>query len=481
LHVLDAPAAGVGAARRLGMDVACGRLPLDGLIACTDADSEPAPDWLAVQLAAVGAGAAAIGGRVQLPEHELQALPPAARERRAAEAQARLARARADAHPAAQTEHWQFSGASMALTAGTYAQIGPLEPRAGLEDEGFERQLRRGGIPIDRLATVRVTTSGREHGRAPRGLAVDLRRTRWLASNRFRGADYAAAALAERKRATVSLVLPTREVAGTIGRVLDAIAPLERAGLVDEVLVVDAASRDGTAQLAARRGARVEDESALLPEFGPALGKGDAMWRGLAATSGQIVAYLDTDTEDFHAGFVTGLLGPLIADPQLAFVKASFRRPLRVGDTVIPDGGGRVTELVARPFLNLHVPAAAGFLQPLAGEVAARRDLLERLSFPVGYGVEIAMLIDALGIVGLERMAQVDLGTRQNRHQPLAELSAMALAVLAAAERRVHGPEHVDAAAPGPLLVPHGGELVARSVVVDERPPLATLAARLAG
>ena len=142
---------------------------------------------------------------------------------------------------------------------------------------------------------------------------------------------------------------------------------------------------------------------------------------------------------------------------------------------MVPDGGGRVTELVARPLLNLHLPDLAGFLQPLAGEVAARRELLERLPFPVGYGVEIAMLIDAYREVGLERMAQVDLGSRQNRHQPLRDLSAMALAVLATAERRIHGRRRADAAAPGPLLVPGEDGFEPRSVVLDERPPLAEL------
>ena len=264
-------------------------------------------------------------------------------------------------------------------------------------------------------------------------------------------------------------------MAGTIGAVLEAIAPLERIGLVDEVLVVDAASRDGTARVAAAHGARVADESKLLPELGPALGKGDAMWRGLAATSGDVVAFLDTDTEDFDPGFVTGLLGPLLSEPGVAFVKGAFRRPLRVGDAIVPDGGGRVTELVARPLLNLHLPDLAGFLQPLAGEVAARRELLERLPFPVGYGVEIAMLIDAYREVGLERMAQVDLGSRQNRHQPLRDLGAMALAVLATAERRIHGRRRADAAAPGPLLVPGEDGFEQRSVVLDERPPLAEL------
>ncbi len=363
----------------------------------------------------------------------------------------------------------------MALTAESYLLAGPLEPRTGLEDEGLERLLRRHGIAIDRLLGVRVTTSGRLGGRAPRGLAVDLRRARWLTDRRYDAATFRAAELAERKTATVSLVLPAREVAATIGGVLDALAPLERAGLVDELLVVDAGSRDGTARIAAGRGARVADESELLREFGPALGKGDAMWRGVAATSGDIVAFMDTDTEDFHAGFALGLLGPLIEVPGLAFVKGAFRRPMRVGDTVVPDGGGRVTELVARPLLNLHLPDLAAFVQPLAGEVAARRELLERLPFPVGYGIEIAMLIDAYRAVGLDRMAQVDLGTRQNRHQPLRDLSAMALAVLATAERRIHGRRRADAAAPGPLLVPGEDGFEPRSVILDERPPLAEL------
>jgi hypothetical protein len=158
-----------------------------------------------------------------------------------------------------------------------------------------------------------------------------------------------------------------------------------------------------------------------------------------------------------------------------SFVKGAFRRPLRIGEQTLPDGGGRVTELVARPYLNLHVPRLAGFRQPLAGELAADRALLEQLPFPVGYGVEIAMLIDVLELAGLDRMAQVDLGTRQNRHQPLSDLSAMALAVITAAERRVHGERAVATAAPGPLWLPHGADFETRNVVTDERPPLARL------
>ena len=320
------------------MDLACERLHAvgrpDGLIACTDADSEAAPDWLAAQLAAVAAGARAIGGRAALSDAEQEALGPEIRARREREAAARLERAREQAAPGARTEHWQFSGASMALTAERLP--------AGRAARAAHRRSRTRGWSGCCAATASRSTGcspcgspppGGSGGRAPRGLAVDLRRARWLADRRYDGAAYRAAELAERKAATVSLVLPAREVAGTIGGVLDALAPLERAGLVDEVLVVDAASRDGTARIAAGRGARVADESALLRDFGPALGKGDAMWRGLAATSGDIVAFLDTDTEDFHAGFALGLLGPLIEDPGLAFVKGAFRRPLRVGDT----------------------------------------------------------------------------------------------------------------------------------------------------
>ena len=451
LHVIEAVHPGVGHARRQGMDLAAERLPPDGLIATTDADSEPAPDWLRAQLDAVAAGARAIGGRIELGAHDLS---PAVLERRRTDA----ARRHAALTGAGAREHHQFSGASLAVTAATYAEVGRLEPREALEDEGFERALRRHGVPIERLSAVRVTTSGRRFGRARRGLAVDLRRNAWLAERSYDNTFTLDQLLAAKDR-TISVILPAREVAGTLGAILDAL-PHE---LLDEVLVVDADSRDGTAELARERGVRVENESSLQPHHGPALGKGDAMWRGLAATTGELVVYLDTDTEDFDTSFVLGLLGPLLTD-DVDFVKGHFRRPFKHGDSVEPDGGGRVTELLARPYLNLHFPELAGFRQPLAGEIAATRELLESIPFPVGYGVEIAMLIDVLRAVGLERMAQVDLGTRQNRHQPLADLSRMALEVLAAAEARVHGP-----VTPGPLILPNGEP---RAALIDERPEL---------
>ena len=217
-------------------------------------------------------------------------------------------------------------------------------------------------------------------------------------------------------------------------------------------MIVDAASTDATGRVAADYGVAFLQESELLAEFGPALGKGDALWRGLSATRGEIVAFLDTDTRNFSARLLLDLIAPLLDDPTVHFVKGAFRRPFTNGSQTTPDGGGRVTELLARPLLNLHLPDLAGFAQPLAGEIAARRGLLERLSFPVGYGVEIATLIDAYRIVGRDGLAQAELGVRENRHQPLSELGAMAYQVLVAAERRIHGVEAIDRLGPGTLL-----------------------------
>jgi glucosyl-3-phosphoglycerate synthase len=237
---------------------------------------------------------------------------------------------------------------------------------------------------------------------------------------------------------TISLILPTREVAGTIGPILDTVAGLnERYGLVDQVLVVDADSADGTADIARAHGAEVYSENELLPEFGPALGKGDAMWRGLSVARGDIVMFADTDTRDFGPHFVYGTLGPLLTVPGVRFSKAAYRRPFTSDAQSVVDGGGRVTELTAKPLLNFFFPELTGLVQPLAGEFAAYRDLLYRIPFLTGYGVEIALLVDVLSDVGLPAMAQVDLGSRQNRHQSLWDLTRMSSTVLRALARRV--------------------------------------------
>jgi len=270
----------------------------------------------------------------------------------------------------------------------------------------------------------------------------------------------------------VTVVIPTKECARTITGVLrETVQPLAEQELVDEIVVVDAASVDGTAEAAMEAGARVIQQDAVLSSNGPALGKGDAMWRAVHATAGEIVCFLDGDTVDADPRHLLGLLGPLLSDPSLALVKGAYERPLRTGAGELPDEGGRVTELMARPLLNLHEPLLAGFAQPLAGEFAARRGLLEAISFPVGYGGEIAILIDALRHHGLDALSECHLGTRRNHHQPLRRLGEMAYAVLAAVELRLS--ERTSAPA-GHYLRPWD-DLSVAEVPIAERPPLATL------
>ena len=261
---------------------------------------------------------------------------------------------------------------------------------------------------------------------------------------------------------TISVCVPARECAETIVPIVETLVALREQGAIDQVAVVDAASADGTADLAGRAGAEVHQQAALLPDQGPVLGKGDAMWRALTVLTGDVICFLDGDSERFGPHFACGLAGAVACEAGVRFAKASYRRPFRVGEAELPEGGGRVNELAARPLLRLFFPDLAGVRQPLAGEIAARRDLLERLPFATGYAVEIAMLIDAYRAAGLEGLAQVDLDVRQNRHQPLSALAPMADAVLRAVAVRVEREERLA------------------GVVLDapvERPPLATLAA----
>jgi len=262
--------------------------------------------------------------------------------------------------------------------------------------------------------------------------------------------------IAAEREVTISVCLPARECAGTVGEIAGRLLELRSAGAIDEVIVVDAGSSDGTAGVAAAAGATVWQEADLLPEHGPVLGKGDAMWRALSALDSDIVCFLDADSESFSAHFATGLLGPLVCEPGVSFVKAFYRRPFSIGGERISEGGGRVNHLTARPALALFYPELAGFHQPLAGEVAATRELLSRIPFVTGYGVETAMLIDVWREVGLPQMAQVDLEEHVNRHQPLSALTPMALTVLSTIAQRMQQE--------GRLGGPHAGPV--------ERPPL---------
>jgi glucosyl-3-phosphoglycerate synthase len=472
VHMVDGPGRGAGAARAAGMDFGCARLEslgrLDGLLASTDADSKVAPDWIARQLEAIEAGAEAIGGEILLDPTEAAALPDGVLARREAD----LATRTREAAARGPAEHAHFSGASLGVTPRAYRRAGGMAWMAALEDQELEDRLAGAGVAIHRLRPVSVVTAARTEGRAERGLARDLELAGWLEERRYDGASFSLDRLLAAKTTTVAVILPTRECATTIGSILDAVAPLREAGLLDELVVVDADSADGTAAVAREHGARVVSESTIRPELGPARGKGDAMWRAAAVTTSELLVFLDADTSDFHPGFLTGILGPILVDPTVALVKGTFRRPLALGDSVREGEGGRVTELVARPLINLHFPSLSGFAQPLAGEIAIRRDLFERLSVPVGYGVEIAMLIDALGIVGLDGLAEVDLGARQNRHQSLRALSAMAGEVMVAVERRLDAPPRpaFPAFRPRPEA---GAPPELWRLRCEERPPLA--------
>jgi glucosyl-3-phosphoglycerate synthase len=259
----------------------------------------------------------------------------------------------------------------------------------------------------------------------------------WARERTFHHSLYPVERIARERAGSVSVCLPAKECAGTVGAIVGELVRVREAGAIDEIVVVDAASCDGTAAVAQRAGARVHQEAELLPQFGPVEGKGDAMWRALSVLAGDVVCYLDADTEDFQAHFATGLLGPLVCEQGVQFVKAYYRRPFEHGGVAVPEGGGRVNHLTARPALALFYPDLAGVRQPLAGEVAARRELLGRLPFATGYGVEVAMLIDVWKEVGLEGIAQVDLEVHRNRHQPLQALTPMAYTVLATIAQRL--------------------------------------------
>lgn len=267
---------------------------------------------------------------------------------------------------------------------------------------------------------------------------------RWLGARSWSAADRPLGQLLEAKRQTgrtVSVVLPALDEEATVGAIVTTIRDAlmtDALPLVDELVVLDSGSTDRTAEVAAAAGARVVHRDSVLPRLPALPGKGEVLWRSLLATTGDIICFIDADLREFSATFVSGIVGPLLTDPDIQFVKAMYDRPLETGPDRTGTGqGGRVTELVARPLLNLHWPQLAGFVQPLGGEYAARRSLLERLPFPVGYGVELGLLVDALHTVGLDALAQVDVGVRKHRHQDGQALGRMAAAIYRTAQLRL--------------------------------------------
>jgi glucosyl-3-phosphoglycerate synthase len=273
--------------------------------------------------------------------------------------------------------------------------------------------------------------------------SVPARVDRWFAESNFSHQEFAdlglLTGLKERQGLTISLVLPTLNEAATIGPIVRRARRelVEKSHLVDELLVIDSASSDETVKIALEEGARVVQHGDVLGRYGSYRGKGEALWKSLYETSGDLVAWCDTDIRDWHPRFVYGTLGALLVEPRLGYVKGYYQRPI-VEDGVLKDGGGgRVTELVARPLINLFFPELSGFIQPLSGEYAGRRSLLETIPFFTGYAVEIGHLIDIAEKLGLEGIGQVDLDVRVHRNQELEGLSRMSFVILQAVMKRL--------------------------------------------
>ena len=305
----------------------------------------------------------------------------------------------------------------------------------------------------------------------------------WFARRTHHFSDFDVRALARRKAeldVSVSVVVPARNEAGTITGVVRSCGLLA-GSLVDELVVMDGSSEDDTAALASEAGARVHSDGSVLPETGPPLGKGDALWRSLAVTSGDVVVFVDADIRNPDPRFVWGLLGPLLADPGVELVKAFYDRPVEIGGVQHASGGGRVTELMARPLLNLFWPALSGLIQPLSGEYAGRRSLLEAVPFFTGYGVELGLLVDTLARRGPDVIAQVDVGERVHTNQPLEALSQMAFGILQVAARRLSDAQRLTFSldsSPVYRQFRRDGDVTViaeQTVQICERPPISAL------
>lgn len=299
-------------------------------------------------------------------------------------------------------------------------------------------------------ATAELTeTMERRRGERSLGIVVD----KWFAENTFHSSEFEniewLVALKEEQAVSISLGLPALNEEETVGRVIRTCreALMEDFPLLDEIVLIDSDSTDETRQIARDLGVPVHIHQEILPEAGAHTGKGEALWKSLHVLQGDLIAWIDTDIKNIHPRFVYGILGPLLREERIQYVKGFYRRPLKQGDHMVAGGGGRVTELTARPLLNLFYPALSGVVQPLAGEYAGRRAALEQLPFFTGYGVETGLLIDLLSFHGLGSIAQSDLLERVHHNQPLPALSKMSFAIIQVVMSRLerqHAVELVD-------------------------------------
>jgi len=310
---------------------------------------------------------------------------------------------------------------------------------------------------------------------------------RWFAENTFHSHEFRNVSqlvdLKERQNKTISVVLPTLNEEKTVGKILETIQRhlIQRVPLVDELLVIDSRSQDRTVEIARSLGVPVYAHPDVLPQYESYVGKGEGLWKSLQVARGDIIVWVDSDVTGFHPKYIYGLVGPLLTQPEVGFVKGFYRRPLRLGESLLATGGGRVTELTARPLINLFYPPLSGLVQPLAGEMAGRREILETLPFFTGYGVETGLLIDLLERHGLRRIAQVDLETRVHRNQSLLSLSKMAFAIIQVVVKRLEQRGELDLVrelSTSMKLIHYSPTelyLEVKEIEEHERPPIITL------
>jgi glucosyl-3-phosphoglycerate synthase len=321
------------------------------------------------------------------------------------------------------------------------ASARPMEevPSIGPVVEKIMLESRNGVIVVKTKLPYAVNPASEEASQAAISVLVD----KWFAENTFHANEFAdlkyLLALKQKQNLTISLALPALNEEETVGRVIRTIKNvlMLRVPLLDEIVLIDSNSTDRTRQIAEKIGVPVHIHQNMLPQHGVRKGKGEALWKSLYCTSGDIIIWIDTDIVNIHPRFVYGLIGPLLLRPEIDFIKGFYRRPLKVGNKMQAGSGGRVTELTARPLLNLFYPELSGMVQPLSGEYGGRRKVLEQLPFFSGYGVEIGLMIDMLEKFGLGSIGQVDLLERVHHNQPLEALGKMSFAIIQAVIRKL--------------------------------------------
>ncbi len=369
------------------------------------------------------------------------------------------------------------------LVMGAAARPQAGEPPAGLM---VARVLQRTDTPALIVKTRRAFTPAADATAEPVDYTISVLVDKWFAENTFDAAEFADIAqlveLKQRQGLTISLCLPTLNEARTIGRVIQTVQPLMRQHhLLDEIVLIDSNSTDRTVEIAQQLGVPVYRHPEILPQLGAYAGKGEALWKSLHVLQGDLIAWIDTDIVNIDPRFVYGILGPLIRHPHLMYTKGFYQRPLRVGRRLEARGGGRVTELVARPLFNLFYPELSGMVQPLAGEYAGRRAALAAVPFFTGYGVETGLLIDILQRFGLHAIGQVDLQERIHGNQSLGALSQMAFAIIQVIMQRVGDSRQIallDAMNTSLKLIRHEQQrmrLEIQEIRDHERPPISSI------